>query len=253
MKEDQQHSTNEQSLPEEEIKRTPSRWRRLVRKKWFFPAIYLASAALILALIMWYQNPNDFALDNPQQPEQGHISLEQAEQDPELGFESTYGAGDEEAVPVTSEAESMRWPYAEDANVHVVLGYFDDHASDEEQMAAMVEYERSFHPHQGMDFALRDGESFEVRAALSGKVIAADKEPLIGNYVEIEHEQGLVTVYQSLDDVQVAVGDTVKQGDRLGMAGRNVFEQGLGVHLHFEVRKDGVAVHPEEYIQTAGE
>lgn len=247
----QNNVTNESSAPEEEVQLKPSRWKRMIRRKWFFPAIYLASAALILALILWYQSPNDFALD-PEQLGVGGVGLEQGdEMEPAYGFEDAYG--EEDVVPVTgeAEAESMNWPYAQGANVQMILGYFDDNSSNEEQMAAMVEYNKSFHPHQGVDFALVDGEPFDVLAALSGKVIAADKEPLVGNYVEIEHENGLITVYQSLDDLQVAVGDQVKQGDVLGVAGRNVFEQSLGVHLHFEVRKDGVAVNPDEYLETA--
>lgn len=254
MKEDQQQQqqelTKKTSLSEEEIQPRPSRWKRLIRRKWFFPAIYLASAALILALILWYQSPNDFALD-PEQLDLGGISVEQGEEfDPAYGFEHT--SGEEDAVPVTGEGEteSMIWPYTEGANIQPILGYFDDGASNEEQMAALIEYDRSFHPHQGVDFAQVDGQAFDVLAALSGTVIAADKEPLIGNYVEIEHENGLVTVYQSLDEIKVAVGDQVKQGDTIGVAGRNVFEQSLGVHLHFEVRQDGVAVNPEEFLIT---
>lgn len=254
MKEDrqdqQQELTNKQSLSEEERLNRPSRWKSLIRKKWFFPAIYLASAALILALILWYQSPNDFALD-PEELNLGQINVEQGEElDPAYGFDQT--SGEEEAVPVTGEgeAEKMIHPYTEGANIQVVVGYFDDGASNEEQMAALIEYDRSFHPHQGVDFAQVDGEPFDVLAALSGTVIAADKEPLIGHYVEIEHENGLVTVYQSLDEVKVAVGDQVKQGETIGVAGRNVFEQSLGVHLHFEVRQDGVAVNPDQYLNA---
>lgn len=249
MKEEQNNFTNESSTSEEELKTNQSGWKKVLRKKWFFPAVYLASAALILALITWYQSPNEFALD-PEQP--GTDPVQQQEEDAELdvSFENTQG--DEDAIPVTTgDAENMVWPYANDEDVQIVLGYFDDQSSEEEQMAAMVEYEQSFSPHQGVDFSLVDGEAFNVLAALGGTVIVVDKEPLTGNYVEIEHKNGLITVYQSLEDVQVAEGDTVQQGDVIAVAGRNSFEQDLGVHLHFEVRKDGVSVNPDQYLATS--
>src|SRR5690606_18810165 len=61
---------------------------------------------------------------------------------------------------------------------------------------------------------------------------------------------GLETVYQSLAEVYVEEGDTVTQGTVLGIAGRNEYEQDLGNHVHFEVRKDGETVSPLEYLQT---
>src|SRR5690606_11544299 len=105
------------------------------------------------------------------------------------------------------------WPVDRSAGINVVLGYFDDEASEEEQLNAMVEYERTFHPNQGIDFAHKDGETFDVLAALSGTVKSVTKDPLVGNVVDLEHENGLVTVYQGLEDVQVDEGDQVKQGD----------------------------------------
>jgi stage II sporulation protein Q len=246
MKEEQNNNSKKSSVPEEEIQKTSSGWKKFFKKKWFFPAVYLASAALILALITWYQNPDDFTMDSD---ELGYESVEfesTIEEDVEQGFEDP---SNEEARPVTSEVETMVWPTAKDVETQVVLGFFDDEATDEENMEAMVEYNRSFTPSQGISLSHQDPEqSFDVVAALSGTVVDTDKDPLVGHYVQIEHDDGLVTVYQSLEDVQVSKGDEVKQGDVIGRAGRNVFQKDLGIHVHFEVRKDGVAVNPDQYL-----
>lgn len=244
MKEENQQ--RQSSPAEEEIQQKPSAWKRLIKKKWFFPAIYLAAAALILAFITWYQNTNDFAIDPD---EIGYEGVEEeTPADQQSMGEDAYGYADnDEATPVTAQNETMDWPVA-DGEANVVVGFFEDEASAEEQQEAMVEYDNQYHPSHGMDFAREDGEAFDVLAALSGTVITSGKDPLLGNYVEVEHDDGLVTVYQSLEGVQVSEGDMVEKGDIIGQAGRSVFRKDLGVHFHFEVREDGAPVNPMAYL-----
>jgi stage II sporulation protein Q len=227
----------------EEQKR--SGWKQFFKKKWFFPAVYLGSAALILALITWYQNPADFEISQKEYSMDDTVEKESIKEPTNELVVEDQG---EAAVPVNATEEEMAWPMAQDEEIQVVTGFFDDNATEEAQMAAMVEYDRSYHPHQGLDLSHSEGKAFDVQAALSGKVIKADKDPLVGNQVEIEHQNGLVTVYQSLEELKVAVGDEIKQGDVIGQAGRNVFEKALGVHVHFEVRKDGAAVNPDQFL-----
>ncbi|EGL81772.1 Peptidase M23 [Caldalkalibacillus thermarum TA2.A1] len=243
MKEDQNKLSSQR---EEETPIPSSLWKKLIKKKWFFPAVYLAAAALILALITWYQNNNlDYALDSDELYES--IGYE-SEGETQEGLTDEEGYLDPDALPVTGPSEEIIWPVAVGDDIQVVLGFFDDEASEEEQLNAMVQYERSFHPNQGIDFAHKDGETFDVVAALSGTVTKADKDPLVGYFVELEHENGLVTVYQGLEDVQVAEGDQVKQGELLGRAGRSIFKQDLGVHVHFQVKENGVPVNPYNFL-----
>jgi len=48
--------------------------------------------------------------------------------------------------------------------------------------------------------------------------------------------------------VVVEEGQKVKQGDKIGTAGKNIFNEASGVHLHFEIHKDGVEVNPEKFF-----
>lgn len=240
---DHQKNDQEFSRHEEESKSNASWWKTLLKKKWFFPAVYLAAAALILALITWYPNTDDYAID----PEELGYGVE------EDGLNEALDGDMGDAVPVTGQSEDMIWPVSEDAGVEVVLSFFDDNATEEEQQAAMVHYNQQYHPSTGINLAHPDGEAFDVIAALSGTVLKAEKDPLVGYFVEIEHEDGLVTVYQSLANLEVEEGDVVKQGDLLGEAGRNEFEKDFGVHLRFEVRDNGSPVNPKEYLEVATE
>jgi stage II sporulation protein Q len=237
----EENNKQQQSSRQEEEKQsttTSSKWKTLMRKKWFFPAVYLAAAALILAFITWYQNPDDYAIDPD---EFGYDAVEEDTED---------ASRDENALPVSGHEEDMSWPVAEEAQADVVIGYYDDEASKEDQAQSVVEYEQTFTPNEGLDFAREDGETFDVMAAMSGEVVAVGNDPLVGQFVEIDHGDDLVTVYQGLDNVQVSDGDSVQKGDVVAEAGRSVFRQNQGVHLHFEVREEGVSVNPHQYFST---
>jgi stage II sporulation protein Q len=142
----------------------------------------------------------------------------------------------------------MQWPVKNRTEEEMSLSYYDNKASNEDKQAAMVEYENTFSPHMGIDLARQDNQSFDVVAALSGKVTAVDKNPIVGNLVEVTSANGMVTVYQSLSDVTVTKDSEVKQGDVIAKAGRNELEKDEGVHLHFEVRQAGAPVNPQQFL-----
>lgn len=104
---------------------------------------------------------------------------------------------------------------------------------------------RSFH--RGVDFAAKRGA--EVIAVADGVVVASGAQSGYGRTVEIRHANGMVTRYAHNEKNLVQVGDIVKQGEtiaKLGATGR-----ATGPHVHFEVLKDGAAVNPMNYVQSA--
>src|SRR5699024_9472203 len=116
---------------------------------------------------------------------------------------------------------------------------------EKEQQDALVYYNNQYTKNKGIDITSNDRKAFEVVASLSGTVTKSEKDPLLGNVVEIQHENGMKTVYQSLADVHLEVGDTLQQGEVVGKAGQSILGKDLGLHAHFEIRNDGVAVNPE--------
>lgn len=103
--------------------------------------------------------------------------------------------------------------------------------------------------HQGIDYKAQAGD--EVKAVLDGEVIAVSTTTLRGTTVKIKHQGGITSSYSLLSpDVRVKVGDTVKQGDVIGVIGtEGVFETSDGPHLHFELMKDDKLVDPDYYMQ----
>jgi stage II sporulation protein Q len=209
-------------------------WKRLLAKKWVFPATYMAAAAIILALMWVYQ-------DSANKP----ITQDDTSLKVSTGDAATAG---DDAVPAAAKAETLGWPVSNKDSLELTMEFFDVNASNEDNQAAMVEYGDTFTPHTGVDLSSPDQAPFDVLAAMSGTVTRVDQVPIVGYVIEIEHEDGLSTLYQSLDNVQVSKGDAVKKGDKLATAGRNELEQELGTHLHFEVWKDGKPVNPESVV-----
>ncbi|KRE48601.1 M23 family metallopeptidase [Paenibacillus sp. Soil522] len=217
--------------------KSSSGWKNLFAKRWVSPAIFMAAAAIIVTL-MWIYQGADQTSPTTGKPESTDVSQEDT---------ATQGK-DNEAPEVVAGDELMQWPLANKEALQVELPFYDEKATDAEREAALVQVGETFSPHMGIDFVDPSGKTFDVLAALSGKVTYVKTEPTNGNVIEITHAGGLVTVYQSVTDVAVAVGDEVRQGTVIAKAGRNDLERDLGIHLHYETRSNGKPVNPSSLI-----
>jgi len=99
--------------------------------------------------------------------------------------------------------------------------------------------EMSFH--KGMDLHAPEGTT--VLAAFNGIVEEAASNTEIGNFVILDHGQGIKTLYGHLSSFQVAAGQTVSQYEPIAKSG-NTGTQSTGPHLHFGLFINGQAVDP---------
>jgi hypothetical protein len=99
---------------------------------------------------------------------------------------------------------------------------------------------RGFRFHTGIDFPAPLGTP--VVAARDGIVTAVGPLPGYGTVVELQHEQGVSTLYAHLSRALVEPGRRVTQGTPVGLVGAT--GDATGPHLHFEVRVRGAAVDP---------
>lgn len=146
-------------------------------------------------------------------------------------------------VIATNETIVIR-PY-NDPEVKIGKNFYNYEASEEEQKNSIVYYENTYMQNSGIDYVKTD--SFDVIAILDGTVISVNSNEMLGNTIEIKHENNLISVYQSLENVTVKEGDAVIQGEILGKSGVSKINDSLGKHLHFELFKEGQIVNPEEY------
>jgi murein DD-endopeptidase MepM/ murein hydrolase activator NlpD len=99
--------------------------------------------------------------------------------------------------------------------------------------------------HKGVDIAAPQGTS--VYAAAEGQILRIGYDPAgYGNFIEMAHPNGMTSLYGHLSRIDVASGDTVAPGGRIGLIGSTGYS--TGPHLHFEVRREGVQVNPTRVI-----
>lgn len=246
----EQHSNPNDDAPKSTREQTPaSAWKRLLAKKWVFPATYMIVAAIILSLMWAYQGNegnDDPALTDGQDPE---LSVTDAVN----GVEVPQSFDEDVTAPTqVAPQENLQWPVTDPEDMIVLMPYYDEEASAEARAAAVIRQGNEYMAHMGISIGMEDQEPFDVLAAKSGTVTRSETLPMVGNLVEITHEDGLVTVYQSLENVMVSLNEQVQQGQVIAQAGRNELEKDLGVHLHFEVRENGKALNPQKLLPSPG-
>lgn len=113
------------------------------------------------------------------------------------------------------------------------------------------EYGMRMHPtlgveqfHNGVDFAAPGGTA--IYAAYDGKVVAATYSASMGNYVMIDHGDGLYTIYMHASALYVEKDDVVVKGETIAAVGST--GRSTGNHLHFSVRLNGSYVSPWNYL-----
>lgn len=106
--------------------------------------------------------------------------------------------------------------------------------------------------HGGTDISIRGGAlGKNIVAVLSGTVVIATYHYSYGNYLAIDHGNGLVTIYAHCSKLLVGKGDRVKQGQVIALIGST--GNSTGPHLHFEVRVNNVRKDPMKgYLTLPG-
>ena len=98
--------------------------------------------------------------------------------------------------------------------------------------------------HNGVDMAAPSGSP--ILAAYDGEVVAASYSATMGNYIMIDHGDGLITIYMHASALLVSQGQMVSRGEQIGKVGST--GRSTGPHLHFSVRKDGSYISPWNYL-----
>jgi murein DD-endopeptidase MepM/ murein hydrolase activator NlpD len=101
--------------------------------------------------------------------------------------------------------------------------------------------------HTGLDFA--GGEGLQISAPAPGKVVFAAPLTVRGNATIIDHGWGVYSGFWHQSQIFVNVGDTVEQGQVIGLVGGT--GRVTGAHLHWEVWVNGVQVDPLNWLDQA--
>lgn len=101
--------------------------------------------------------------------------------------------------------------------------------------------------HAGQDFGAPEGAL--VTSPAGGVVVMAEPMTVRGNAVMIDHGRGIFTGYWHFSEIKVAPGQAVSAGDLIGLVGNTGLS--TGAHLHWELRINGIAVDPMQFLEEA--
>ena len=147
-------------------------------------------------------------------------------------------------VPVVSVDVKIIRPYIGE-EVKILKNYYDYKGDANSQEESIVYYGNTYMQNSGVDYGM--GEAIDVVSILDGVVMEVVDDDILGKTIKIKHNNDLISVYQSMGEVNVSVDDKVMQGMIIGKSGESNVSSDLGNHLHFELYHNGNVVNPEEY------
>lgn len=156
---------------------------------------------------------------------------------------------DDNTTPVIKNEENIlqsiiEKPYVS-SNVSISKSFYDMTDDAKKQEDSLVYYQNTYLQNSGVLYESTD--PFDIKASYDGKVTNVSKDDILGNYIEITHNENLKTVYYSLSEVTVKKDDVVLSGDVIGKSGTNKLNNDSKNSLLFEVYHNGVAIDPEDF------
>ena len=152
-------------------------------------------------------------------------------------------------MPVSKEetTDEIVRPYT-DTSVEIGKSYYDYKEESENQEDSIIYYENTYIQNTGVDYISKN--VFDVNAIADGKVISVTEDDIVGITVKIEHNNNMISVYQSIKDVTVKENDQITKGQVIATSGTNNISSDLGNHLHFELYKENILVNPEDFLEN---
>jgi len=215
----------------EEKPKAPSQKNKSAKtKSWFWPVVYSGIAIVFVGMIWGY---NAFMKDDAP------------------GFADVAGKDPKDGLTVETNAvnETLKYPFSEALidDVAILQDYYDVDAEEAMRESAMLVFDQQYVTNTGVTISVQ-GKEFEVVASLSGTVDEIVLDPFKGDEIILSHAGGLKTIYRSVSGILVKKGDEVEQGQQLATAAENDWNSTVGIHINFEVQKDGVTINPRTYL-----
>lgn len=153
---------------------------------------------------------------------------------------------DKPSVPVVNVEEDKQIikPFTNEG-ITVIKNFYNKNADEKQQQESIIYYENTYMQSTGVLYS--NQEQFDVIAVLDGTVSNIKEDDLLGKIVEIKHNTNLTTIYQSLGDVDIKVGNAINQGDKVGISGTNKIDTTSENQLLFEVYHKGLLLDPIEF------
>ncbi len=202
-------------------------------KPFVVPMIYVLSIAMLIGSVYVIERAINTALLK-------NNEIKEVNKEEEMPQEVV-----EDTQPVVSTDPQIIRPYV-DSNVKIVKNYYSKEADNATQENSIFYYGDTYMQNSGVDYA--SGSEFDVVTILDGTVMEVTDDEVMGKTIKIKHNNDLISVYQSMSNINFKKDDTITQGTIIGKSGENNISTDLGNHLHFELYYQGKVVNPEDYF-----
>lgn len=151
----------------------------------------------------------------------------------------------DDAVPVISTTKNKKiiMPY-QDETVKIIKNFYDKDSDNITQENSLILYENTYMPNTGIMYG--SDNVFDVLAVLDGTIESVTTDDILGNIITIRHTNNLTTTYESLNNVDVIVGQAINQGDIIGKSGTNKVDASASSMMLFEVNFNGNNINPSK-------
>ena len=192
------------------------------------PVVYSFCIAISMLLLggLWYADTSQKSLK---------------ENDEDLNYVSRLF--EDSVVSVVNTSASIVKPYT-NTSVKALNNFYDYKSDEKTQQNAIINYDTTYIQNNGVAYG-GINDTFDVLSVLPGTVTSVKEDNLMGKIVTIQHDNNIITTYQSLSEVTVKEGDNVAQNTIIGKAGDSNLEKDLGKHVLFEITMDGKYLNPE--------
>lgn len=145
---------------------------------------------------------------------------------------------------VNAEDVYVKDPFSGD-NIEETIGYYNYLADKDSQEKSIIKYDKTYLQNTGITYSSEN--EFNIVSILDGEVTKIYSNDILGNVIEITHDNNLISVYQMVNSIKVKEGDKVQIGQTIATSGTSKIST-KGHNLHFEIIKDGTNKDPKTII-----
>ena len=154
----------------------------------------------------------------------------------------------ENKVEVVNTKDTIKRPY-NDTKVSIVKSFYNYKDEAKNQEKSLIFYEGTYMQSSGISYS--NGDVFDIVSILPGEVSEVKEDDILGNIITIKHSNNITSIYQSVKDISVKMGDKVTSGQTIAKSSTSNISKELNNHLYFELIIDGICVNPEEYFDKS--
>jgi len=157
---------------------------------------------------------------------------------------------DVEYIPVINQQNTILRPY-NGSDINIIGTFYNPEDDTATQEKSLIYYEGTYMQNTGTTYS--SNNKFDIISILDGTVIEVSENELLGTTIKIKHSNDLISIYQSVSDVEIKENDNIVRGQVIAHSGISLIYNENN-NLHIELIYNGKNINPEvNYNKTIDE